>query len=43
MQRVALDQVAFIPVGGYLQLTALKRDLVGRVPGFAIFWGIRQA
>jgi ABC-type transport system substrate-binding protein len=42
MQRVALDQVAFIPVGGYLQLTALRRDLVGRVPGFAIFWGIRQ-
>jgi peptide/nickel transport system substrate-binding protein len=42
MQRVALAEVAFIPVGGYLQLTALRRDLAGRVPGFAIFWGIRQ-
>ncbi|MBV8912455.1 MAG: ABC transporter substrate-binding protein [Acetobacteraceae bacterium] len=43
MQRVALDAVAFIPVGAYLQLTALRRNLVDRVPGFAIFWSLRQA
>jgi ABC-type transport system substrate-binding protein len=43
MQRVALEEVAFIPVGAYLQLTALRRNLVDRVPGFAIFWGLRQA
>jgi peptide/nickel transport system substrate-binding protein len=41
MQRAALDTVAFIPVGAYLQPTALRRDLVDRVPGFAIFWGIK--
>ncbi|HYZ62384.1 MAG TPA: ABC transporter substrate-binding protein [Acetobacteraceae bacterium] len=41
LQRVALHEVAFIPVGAYLQLTALRRNLVDRVPGFAIFWGIK--
>ena len=41
LQRVAIDQVAFIPVGAYLQPTALRRNLVDRVPGFAIFWGLR--
>ena len=42
IQRVAMEEVAFIPVGAYLQPTALRRNLVDRVPGFAIFWGIRQ-
>lgn len=41
LQRIALDQVSAIPVGGYFQPTALSSRLVGRVPGFAIFWGIR--
>jgi len=43
MQRVALNAVAFIPVGAYLQLTALRRNLIDRVPGFAIFWGLKRA
>ena len=43
MQRVAIENVAFVPVGAYLQPTALRRDLTGRVPGFAIFWGLRRA
>ena len=41
IQRVALDEVAFVPVGAYMQTTALRRNLVDRVPGFAIFWGLR--
>ena len=41
MQRIAVDEVAFVPVGAYLQPTALRRNLVDRVPGFAIFWGLR--
>jgi len=41
IQRVALDEVAFVPVGAYLVPTALRRNLVDRVPGFAIFWGLR--
>ena len=41
MQRVVVEDVAWVPVGGYVSNTALRRDLAGRVPGFAIFWGIR--
>ena len=41
IQRVALDEVAFVPVGAYMQTTALRRNLVDRVLGFAIFWGLR--
>ena len=43
IQRVAIKEVAFVPVGAYLQPTALRRNLVDRVPGFAIFWGLRRA
>ena len=42
LQRTAIEEVAFVPVGAYLQPTALRRSLVDRVPGFAIFWGIRD-
>ncbi len=41
IQRVVIDEVAWVPVGGYLSMTALRRNLVDRVNGFAIFWGLR--
>ncbi len=41
IQRTVIDDVAYIPVGGYINQTAIKRSLVGRVAGFAIFWGLR--
>lgn len=43
IQRTVIDEVAWVPVGGYQSMTALRRDLVGRVNGFAIFWGLRPA
>ncbi len=43
IQRVALEEVAYIPVGASLARTALKANLVDRVEGFAIFWGIKKA
>jgi ABC-type transport system substrate-binding protein len=43
MQQVAMDELPFIPVGAYLSNTALRRNLQGRVPGFAIFWNINRA
>ena len=43
IQTEALQDVVFVPVGGYRQMTALRRNLVDRVPGFAIFWGLRPA
>jgi len=41
IQRVVMEEVAWVPVGGYQSMTALRRNLVGRVNGFAIFWGLR--
>ncbi len=41
IQRVVIKEVAWVPVGGYLSMTALRRNLVDRVNGFAIFWGLR--
>ena len=42
IQRVVVDEVAYIPVGGYQSMTALRRNLVDRVDGFAIYWGLRR-
>jgi len=41
IQRTVVDEVAWVPVGGYQSMTALRRNLTGRVNGFAIFWGLR--
>ena len=43
IQRVALDQVVYIPVGSYKSITAHRKELSGRVAGFPILWGIRKA
>jgi peptide/nickel transport system substrate-binding protein len=42
IQTVTLDELPYIPVGGYRSLTALRSDLVDRVAGLALFWGIRR-
>ncbi len=42
MQRVAMDELPYVPVGSYLSMTALRRNLTGRVPGLALYWGIRR-
>jgi ABC-type transport system substrate-binding protein len=43
MQTVAMDELPYVPVGSYLSLTAIKRNLTGRVPGLALFWNIRRS
>lgn len=43
IQRVALDEVAFIPLGTYSGFTAMRADLRDRVNGFALFWNLRRA
>jgi len=43
MQRAAIDDVPYIPVGAYRNQTALRRTLRDRVAGFPIFWGLRAA
>ncbi|WP_421992837.1 ABC transporter substrate-binding protein [Roseococcus sp.] len=42
MQTVALDELPYIPVGAYKSLTALRSNLVDRVSGLALFWGLRR-
>jgi peptide/nickel transport system substrate-binding protein len=43
IQRVVMDQVAFIPLGSYLSATAFRADLTDRVVGIPVFWNIRRA
>jgi peptide/nickel transport system substrate-binding protein len=42
MQRMAMEELPFAPLGAYWQNTALRRELAGRVPGFPIFWNVRR-
>ena len=42
MQEVAMDELPYIPVGSYLSMTALRGNLSGRVPGLALYWGIKR-
>ena len=43
LQTVLLDELPYIPVGSYKSMTALRRNLSGRVPGFALFWNLKRA
>jgi peptide/nickel transport system substrate-binding protein len=42
IQRTALDELPYIPVGAYTSITSLRSNLTGRVPGFALFWNLRR-
>jgi peptide/nickel transport system substrate-binding protein len=42
MQTVAMDELPYIPLGSYKSMTALRANLTGRVPGLALYWGIRR-
>ena len=42
IQAVAMEGLPYIPTGAYYSITAHRRNLVDRVKGFAIFWGIRR-
>jgi peptide/nickel transport system substrate-binding protein len=43
MQRVAFDQVPYVPLGQFFSPTALRSDLEGMLKGVAMFYGIRRA
>lgn len=43
IQRIALDEVSFIPLGIYTSHTVLRANLTNRVNGFALFWNLRRA
>jgi peptide/nickel transport system substrate-binding protein len=43
VQATALDEVVYVPLGAYLQMTGLRRNLEDRVVGPPLFWNIRRA
>jgi peptide/nickel transport system substrate-binding protein len=42
MQGVALETVPYLPLGEYVQRTALRRNVTGMVKGIPVFWNIRK-
>jgi peptide/nickel transport system substrate-binding protein len=42
IQQVALDEVVYAPMGSYIQLTAMRRNIEDRVVGPPLFWNIRR-
>ncbi|MDB5412890.1 MAG: extracellular solute-binding protein family 5 [Rubritepida sp.] len=43
IQITAMDELPFIPIGAYMSITAHRRNLTNRVPGFAMFWNLRRS
>ena len=43
IQLTAFEEVPYIPLGAYTSVTAFRRALTGRIPGFALFWNLRRA
>ncbi|MGG5822271.1 ABC transporter substrate-binding protein [Falsiroseomonas sp. HW251] len=43
IQEVAMDELPYVPVGSYLSITALRRNLVDRVAGMQLFWNLRRS
>ncbi|MDO9708609.1 ABC transporter substrate-binding protein [Paracraurococcus lichenis] len=43
MQRVAFEEVPYVPLGQFFSPTALRSDLEGMLQGVALFYGIRRA
>ena len=42
VQRVALEEVIFVPLGAYTSRTAIKKSLTGRIPGLPVAWNLKQ-
>jgi peptide/nickel transport system substrate-binding protein len=43
MQKLALETVPYVPLGEYIQRTALRRNVTGMLKGIPVFWNIRKA
>jgi peptide/nickel transport system substrate-binding protein len=42
LQKVSLETVPYVPLGEYIQRTALRRNVTGMLPGIPVFWNIRK-
>ncbi len=43
LQRVVMDEVAFVPLGAFTQFTAVRRDISDRLPGVVVFWNLKRS
>ena len=43
LQRQALQDVPYVPIGQYFYATAYRRMLTGMLKGFPVFWNLRRA
>ncbi|TQF84189.1 ABC transporter substrate-binding protein [Elioraea sp. Yellowstone] len=43
MQALAFQEVPYLPLGEYIQFTALRRNVQGMLKGVPVFWNIRKA
>ncbi len=43
LQRQALHDVPYVPLGQYFAPTAYRKDIVDMLDGFVIFWNVRKA
>ena len=43
LQKQALHDVPYVPLGQYFAPTAYRKDLVGMLDGFVIFWNLHRA
>jgi peptide/nickel transport system substrate-binding protein len=42
MQQVALETIPYVPLGEYIQRTAMRRNVTGMIKGIPVFWNIRK-
>lgn len=42
LQRVALEDVTYVPLGQYRQVTAQRTNVTDVLPGFPVFWNLRK-
>jgi peptide/nickel transport system substrate-binding protein len=42
IQGVALEEVVYVPMGSYVQLTAMRRAVEDRISGPPLFWGMKR-
>jgi peptide/nickel transport system substrate-binding protein len=42
IQQVALETIPYVPLGEYIQRTAMRRNVTGMIKGIPVFWNIRK-
>ena len=43
LQRTVVEEAAFVPLGAFTQITAVRRDVSDRLPGVVVFWNLKRS